>query len=45
MSGYTSSTFMQKGILAAGDRFIEKPFNLSRLKRMLRETLDGVCLD
>jgi CheY-like chemotaxis protein len=45
MSGYTSSTLMQKGILAAGDRFIEKPFNLSRLKRMLRETLDGVCLD
>jgi two-component system cell cycle sensor histidine kinase/response regulator CckA len=40
MSGYTDNTIVQKGILAPGLDFIEKPFSSEGLARKVREVLD-----
>jgi len=40
MSGYTNETIVQKGELAPGVQFIQKPFNLIELARRIRRQLD-----
>ncbi len=40
LSGYTDSTVTQKGLLDAGDSFLQKPFTTDALARKVRETID-----
>ena len=41
MSGYTENVIGENGILDAGVRLLQKPFNLRDLKTMVREVLDA----
>jgi len=41
MSGYTEESIARQGILELGVQFIQKPFDVSHLLRVVRETLDG----
>jgi PAS domain S-box-containing protein len=40
MSGYTDEAAVQSGDLAAGSRFLQKPFSADQLLRTLRQALD-----
>ena len=39
MSGYTSDTITQKGVLEEGMHFIQKPFDMNSLNQKIKETL------
>ena len=39
MSGYTSDIIAQRGVLAEGTHFIQKPFNMNTLNAKIQETL------
>jgi two-component system, cell cycle sensor histidine kinase and response regulator CckA len=41
MSGYTANVIAHHGVLDEGVHFIQKPFSMKDLGRMLRETLDS----
>ncbi len=41
MSGYTDEAIERHGILSAGSRFLQKPFRIDALLRIVREVLDG----
>src|SRR5438067_7471703 len=41
MSGYTENVIGHNGMLDAGIRLLQKPFNLRDLKRIVREVLDA----
>jgi CheY-like chemotaxis protein len=41
MSGYTDQAAVERGEVADGARFLQKPFASDRLLRVLREALDG----
>jgi two-component system, cell cycle sensor histidine kinase and response regulator CckA len=40
MSGYTDDDVLRRGMLAPGSRFIQKPFAVEALLRLVREALD-----
>lgn len=39
-SGYTDNAIVHHGVLAAGARFIGKPFSVEELERRVRHVLD-----
>jgi two-component system cell cycle sensor histidine kinase/response regulator CckA len=41
MSGYTEESIARQGIMDLGVHFIQKPFDVTHLLRVVRETLDG----
>ena len=41
MSGYTDNVIAHRGVLDKGENFIQKPFPLNALVRMVRDVLDG----
>jgi PAS domain S-box-containing protein len=41
VSGYTDSSIVEGGVLAAGTEFLQKPFEADALARRIREVLDG----
>jgi hypothetical protein len=41
MSGYTGASFQRPGALSPATNFIEKPFRVDGLLRMVRLVLDG----
>ncbi|HTK96183.1 MAG TPA: response regulator, partial [Terriglobales bacterium] len=40
MSGYTDDAVLQRGVLAAGSAFLQKPFSPETLANKVRELLD-----
>ncbi len=41
MSGYTANIIAQRGVLEAGHKLLEKPFNRNALLGAVRAALDG----
>ncbi len=41
MSGYTDDVIIRHGVLEPGVRFLQKPFSVLDLTRMVREALDA----
>ncbi|MEP6590006.1 MAG: ATP-binding protein [Gemmatimonadota bacterium] len=41
MSGYTGDAITRRGVMESGVPFLQKPFTVGRLGRMVREVLDG----
>lgn len=40
MSGYSDDAIIQRGVIAEGTAFIQKPFSAAELARKVREVLD-----
>lgn len=41
ISGYTDDLVQQRGVIHTGQNFLQKPFALDTLTRMVRDVLDG----